>query len=116
VLSVTKSVTSLPPRTHVKPTSTLVFLCPSLILDVGYYVAVAMFFSGVSSADVVVVSAVGGTWASCPSGYVLTGCQATIVEGGGVAGALFNTNINPTACRSTHDNYTVYALCAKVCQ
>jgi hypothetical protein len=78
--------------------------------------AVAMFFSGVSSADVVVVSAAGGTWASCPSGYVLTECKASVGPTGAASGVQFNTNTNPTACFVDNTVYTLYALCAKVCQ
>jgi hypothetical protein len=86
-------------------------------MDVGYYGVLALLLSGMAQADVVLVTKEAGNWAQCPSGYVLTGCSAS-VPNGFIKGVQFNATTNPTACFTTAvDGYNIIiqALCAKVC-
>lgn len=105
----------------------LVFICPSLNLDVGYWVGLTgALWAGSASADVRFITSSSSGIATCPSGYVAVYCQPAVhtncsgSDGGytiscssevhsGFVGEKPSGIINPTSC------YGYYAVCAKVC-
>ena len=104
--------------------------------NMGLWVVFAVIFSSKVMADVKVVT--GNPIATCPSGYVVTGCSAEGMQrvGGGDSmdsytphsiSAKPTNNSNPNSCSALSYSWTngnswlelyptvVYAVCAKVC-
>lgn len=80
-----------------------------------------MFFSGQVTANVVVVA--GSNQATCPSGYVVTGCLASPGNDSYISNfnVWVNSNTSPTTCYLSGTGgmpgmyLSISAICAKVC-